>query len=52
MKKLLVIVVLGLLFSGNANADKCYTSSLDTTPVILESDKKPGRFFFRSARCQ
>ena len=43
MKKLLGIIVLGLLLSGNAYADKCYNPV--ATPLILESDKKPGRFF-------
>ena len=28
---------------SNVYADKCYDS--DTTPVILDSDKKPGRYF-------
>ena len=44
MKKIFFII-LSLFLVNNAFADKCYTSSLDTTPVILESDKKPGRFF-------
>ena len=35
---MLGIIVLGLLLSGNAYADKCYNPV--ATPLILESDKK------------
>ena len=42
MKKILIIL-LSLFIITNAYADKCYNP--DSTPIILESDKKPGRFF-------
>ena len=42
MKKILIIL-LSLFIITNAYADKCY--NLDASPVILGSDKKPGRFF-------
>ena len=42
MKKLFLIL-LTILFTHNALADKCYNP--DSTPIILESDKKLGRFF-------
>jgi len=41
----IILIIISLFLITNAFADECYTSSLDTTPVILESDKKPGRFF-------
>ena len=43
MKKILIILISFILIIPNAYADKCYDSN--TTPVILDSDKKPGRFF-------
>ena len=42
MKKIF-LVILSLFIITNAYADKCYNS--DASPAILESDKKPGRFF-------
>ncbi len=43
MKKILIILTSFILIISNAYADKCYDSN--TTPVVLDSDKKPGRFF-------
>ena len=43
MKKILITFISLILIISNAYADKCYES--DTTPIILDSDKKPGRFF-------
>jgi len=43
MKKILIIFISLILIISNAYADKCYDS--DTTPIILDSDKKLGRFF-------
>jgi len=43
MKKFLIILV-SLFIITHAYADKCYNPN-DASPVILESDKKPGRFF-------
>ena len=43
MKKIVSTLFSLILLITNAFADKCYNS--DTTPVILDSDKKPGRFF-------
>ena len=43
MKKILIILISLILIISNAYADKCYDS--DTTPIILDSDKKLGRFF-------
>ena len=42
MKKIFLILIPFFLLTP-VYADKCYNR--DTTPVILESDKKPGRFF-------
>ena len=42
MKKILIIL-LSLFIITNVYADKCYNQ--DVSPAILESDKKPGRFF-------
>ena len=43
MKKILIILISLFLIFSNAYADKCYDRN--TTPVILDSDKKLGRFF-------
>ena len=43
LKKILYTFSFLIIFISNVYADKCYNS--DTTPVILDSDKKPGRFF-------
>ena len=43
MKKILFIFSFLIILISNVYADKCYDS--DTTPVILDSDKKPGRYF-------
>ena len=44
MKKTILLSIIFLLnLISNVYADKCYDS--DTTPVILDSDKKPGRYF-------
>ena len=43
MKKILIILISLILIISNAYADKCYDSN--TTAVILDIDKKPGRFF-------
>ena len=43
MKKKILTLLILLLFSSYSYADKCYDS--DTTAVILDSDKKPGRFY-------
>ena len=43
MKIILFIFSFLIILISNVYADKCYDS--DTTPVILDSDKKPGRFF-------
>ena len=43
MKKIVSTLSFLILLITNAFADKCYNS--DTTPVILDSEKKPGRFF-------
>ena len=43
MKKILIIIISLILIISNAYDDKCYDS--DTTPIILDSDKKTGRFF-------
>ena len=42
MKKIFLIII-SLFLITNAFADKCYNPV--ATPLILESDKKPGRFF-------
>ena len=42
MKKIFIII-LSLIPTTNVFADKCYNPV--ATPLILESDKKPGRFF-------
>jgi hypothetical protein len=42
MKKI-YFIILSLFLVNNAFADTCYNP--DITPLILESDKKPGRFF-------
>ena len=39
----IVITFLIFLLNFSINADECYDQ--DVTPVILDSDKKPGRFF-------
>ena len=41
--KKILIILLSLFIITNAYADKCYNQ--DVSPAILESDKKPGRFF-------
>ena len=44
MKKTILLPIIFLLsLISNVYADKCYDS--DTTLVILDSDKKPGRYF-------
>ena len=43
MKKNIITLLILLIFSSHSYADKCYNN--DTTAVILDSDKKPGRFF-------
>ena len=43
MKKNIITLLILLIFSSHSYADKCYNN--DTTPVIIDSDKKPGRFF-------
>ena len=43
MKKNILTLLILLFFSSYSYADKCYNN--DTTPVIIDSDKKPGRFF-------
>ena len=43
MKKILIIFIPLILIISNAYADKCY--DVNTTAVILDSDKKTGRFF-------
>ena len=43
LKKILYTFSFLIIFISNVYADKCYNS--DTTPVILDSDKKPGRFY-------
>ena len=44
MKKTILLSIIFLLnLISNVYADKCYDS--DTTQVVLDSDKKPGRYF-------
>ena len=43
MKKIILTFSFLTILISNVYADKCYDS--DTTPVILDSDKKPGGFF-------
>ena len=43
MKKILLTLLTLLISASYSYADKCFDS--DTTPIILDSDKKPGRFF-------
>ena len=43
MKKNILTLLILLIFSSHSYADKCYNN--DTTAVILDKDKKPGRFF-------
>ena len=44
MKKTILLSIIFLInLISNVYADKCYDS--DTTDVILDSDKKPGRYF-------
>ena len=43
MKKAFAALSFLILITTNVLADKCYNN--DTTAVILDSDKKPGRFF-------
>ena len=43
MKKILLTLLTLLISASYSYADKCY--SPDSSPLILESDKKAGRFF-------